>query len=218
MLRARRALAAVAAVALLSACGGGTGDVSGGEVTEPEALPAEPAPTATATPLATTSPTPYAGPTGAADYADLELTADGFGPMRLGMTAAEGQDGGWVERLPHCDRWGASAKLRAEGVDLVFDDQDHLAEIWLGNSIHPTVEGARVGMPMEEIAYFYGDDLDYELRDSVSGSMYVPFVRFGEFELAFYALGDENSIPGPRAPVSGIGARAYGKDIERPSC
>lgn len=130
----------------------------------------------------------------------------------------EGLDRGWVGRLAHCDRWGSSPALLAEGVDLVFDDTGRLAEVWLGNPRHRTAEWARVGMHIEDITALYRDRLDFERRDSVGGSLDVPFVRDGDQELVFYALGDEDERPGPTAPVSAIGARAYGHAIERPTC
>ncbi|WP_432559073.1 hypothetical protein [Granulicoccus sp. GXG6511] len=196
----------VAAATLLTACGG-----------SPQAdQSTTPSPTPTAYPTA--SPAPYAGPSGSGEYAELRLSATGLGPIRLGLDADEGRAHGWVARLDHCDRWGASPDLRAEGVDLVFNDSDQLAEIWLGNSLHPTDEGARVGMAVEEVAYVYGDRLEFNQRDSVGGSVVVPFVPSGEHELVFYAIGDENETPGPRAPISAIGAMARGGDIQRPRC
>jgi len=210
----RRVLAGMAIVGLLSGCSGGAGE-PGGDSTEPQVTPT---PTPTAEPLVTSSPTPYAGPTGAPERAAWQLTAQSLGPLELGMTVPDGESNGWVARLPHCDRWGSSPALRQEGIDLVFDDQDRLAEIWLGNSVHATADGARVGMAIEEIAFFHGTDLEFEERDSVGGRLMVPFVRAGEHELVFYAIGNENETPGPRAPVTAIGARAYGKDVVRPSC
>lgn len=199
-------LPVLSAALLLAGCGGtstGPGDTS-------------PSPTPTAYPTA--SPSPYAGPAGADEYAGMRLSADGFGPIRLGLDVAEGRERGWVARLDHCDRWGSSPALLAEGVDLVFDASGRLAEIWLGNPIHPTSEGARVGMSLEEIAYFYGPRLTFEQRGGVGGSLYVPHVRSGDREMVFYGIGDEDATPGPHAPISAIGARAYGGDIDRPDC
>lgn len=211
---ARRLLAGLAAVALLTGCGGAGGTSDGASPSPDSSHTATPSPT----PMPTSSPTAYAGPTGAPERVNWQLSTDSFGPLRLGMTAADGVADGLVARLPHCDRWGASPDLVAEGVDLVFNGQDQLAEIWLGSPMHTTTSGVRVGMAMEEVAYFHHSDLQFEERGSIGGTMQVPFVRTGDRELVFYALGDENEIPGPRAPVTGIGARAYGGDIDRPRC
>ena len=208
----QRVLAGVAAVVLLTACGGGPGQTSSNS----------PSPTASSSPtptrLPTASPPPYVGPTSAGDYAGWELSPDGFGSIRLGLGAAEGRERGWVTRLPHCDRWGSSPDLIAEGVDLVFDDADRLTEIWLGSPVHVTTDGARVGMAMEEVAYLYSDRLDVQERTSLGGRQLVAFVADDEHELLFYAIGDKDEIPGPRSPVTAIGARALDGDITRPSC
>lgn len=180
--------------------------------------PGDPSPSPTPTAYPTASPSPYEGPGGSGEYAGLRLSTDGLGPILLGLDVAEGRQRGWVTRLPHCDRWGSSPALIAEGVDLLFDESDRLAEIWLGHPAHPTVEGARVGMRLEEIAYVYGPRLTFERRGSVSGVQYVPLVRAGDRELVFFGIGDEDATPSPHAPVSAIGARAYGGDIERPAC
>lgn len=202
----RARVAGLAVILLLTGCGG-SGAASGGT---------SPTPSPTAYPTA--SPRPYSGPSGRGAYAGLQLSTDGLGPILLGLDATQGQEHGWVARLAGCDRWGSSPALLAEGVDLVFDSSDRLSEIWLGNPTHATVAGARVGMAVEEIAYLYGDQLRFERRPSVSGALTVPYVRDGDHELIFYAIGDEDATPGARAPVSGIAARAYGGAIERPRC
>lgn len=199
-------VALVSAAMLMSGCGGLS------------AAPGDATPSPTPTAYPTASPSPYEGPAGSGEYAGLRLSADGLGPIVLGLDVAEGRERGWVARLPHCDRWGASPVLIAEGVDLVFDESDRLAEIWLGNPVHPTVEGARVGMRLEEIAYLYGPRLAFERRGAVSGTLRLPLVRNGDREVVFFGIGDEDATPGPHAPVSAIGARAYGGDIERPQC
>lgn len=209
---------AVAGLALvlaitLSACAGG------GAATPDQRSTSTPSPTPSPTRVvaATATPTPRAPVTTSA-LPGATLTADGLGPIRLGMSVDEGVRRGWVARLPHCDRWGSGPRLLANGVDLMFDDSDRLAEIWLGNATYQTAGGAYVGLAAEDIAVLYGDQLSYEKRGSVGGSMYVTLARSGDHEIVFYALGNEDSIPDPRSPVSAIGARAYGGDIDRPAC
>ncbi len=209
----RTRLAGLALLLALTACSGGTAS--------PQDAPATPTPSPTPSPTrvvaATVTPTPLA-PATAAFLPGATLTADGLGPIRLGMTVADGVRQGWVAELAHCDRWGSSPRLLADGVDLVFDDTERLSEIWLGSATYRTPAGAHVGLPAEDVAVLYGDELDYEARGSVGGSMQVMFTRSGDHEIVFFALGNEDTIPDPRSPISAIGARAYGGDIDRPAC
>ncbi|WP_425309886.1 hypothetical protein AADG42_14335 [Ammonicoccus fulvus] len=209
----RRTLAGLALLLALSACSG--------ETAASQDAPATPTPSPTPSPTrvvaATVTPTPRT-PATSAFISGATLTADGLGPIQLGMTLADAVREGWAGELPHCDRWGSSPRLLADGVDLVFDDSERLSEIWLGNATYQTPAGAYVGLAAEDVAVLYGDRLDYEPRGSVGGSMQVMFTRAGDNELVFFALGNEDTIPDPRSPISAIGARAYGGDIDRPSC
>lgn len=205
----RHALAATAVLAtLVTGCGGAPGEP------DPERTPsATPTPTASPfpSPTITRSEVPSRALPGAV------LTADGLGPVRLGMPLAEARDRGWATELPHCRRWGAAPQLAAEGIDLVFAD-DRLTEIWLGNPTHRTADWARVGMHIEDVLGLYRERLKFERRNTVGGPMVVPFVHTGDREIVFFAVGDEDATPGLRSPVSAIGARAYGGAVERPRC
>ena len=71
---------------------------------------------------------------------------------------------------------------------------------------------------IEDVSALYRERLQYEERGSVGGRMYASYLRTGDHVLLFYALGDEDAPPEPRAPISAIAARAYGGAIERPAC
>lgn len=194
----------VAAALLVGGCGESTPDAG----TPPTPTPSPVYPTPTITPVES----------GSAVLPGATLTPDGLGPVQLGLKVDEGVRRGWVARLDHCDRWGASPELMAEGIDLLFDDDQRLVEVWLGNPLHRTDEYVRVGMHIEDATAIYRERLEFEQRDSVGGKFFVSFVREGDREIAFYAIGDENATPGWRSPISAIGARAYGLPIERPAC
>lgn len=196
--RPRLILGVVALAVLLAGCGGG-GAASPGRAT--------PSPTPTATPYVFKTPPPISTPA---------LTADGLGPIRLDTPAQEAVAQGWATRDDGCG-WRTAPALLSEGVELYFAD-DRISEVWLGSAAHSTDVGARVGMHVEQIATLYAGELTYETRNSLGGRVILPIVRQGDHELLFFGLGDEDATPGPRAPLTGIGARPYGADLTRPTC
>lgn len=203
MSRRGRIALGLAALALLTGCGGGTG-------------PGNLSASATGSPTATPTRTPYVFDT-PPPISDRALTTDGLGPIRLGTPVDQAVRLDWAVRDARCG-WRTAPGLLAEGVELRFGADDRISDIWLGNSTYGTAEGARVGMVLEQIETLFGEDLAYERRDSPAGSALLPIVRRGDRELLFFGLGDEDATPGPRAPLTGIAARAYGLDVTRPTC
>lgn len=99
-----------------------------------------------------------------ADPSEWRLSLEGFGPLRLGMTAAEGAATGGFVRIAYCDV-GALAwtgKTDANGEPLVIANLDVDGRIW-SISIHreplPLDSGIRFGSTYDELVEAYGDAL-----------------------------------------------------------
>lgn len=179
----------LAAAALLTACG----------TQVPAGNSSTPTPTETVATSAPTEPAPDATPdssdsdeTPADELADSTITAQGLGPIRLGMSLSEAQAHGWVAASKVCENaWDADEELLEQGASLKFHD-DRLQEIWVGKPTWATDAGARVGDSAESLAEAYGSDLKSETRNSNGRDYEARYVPDDAEEILFLGHSPED--------------------------
>lgn len=177
----------LAAAALLTACG----------TQAPATNSSTPTPTETVVTSAPTEPdtdtTPDADQTPADDeLVDSTITAQGLGPIRLGMSLSEAQAHGWVAESKVCENtWDADEELLEQGASLKFHD-DRLQEIWVGKPTWATDAGARVGDSADSLAEAYGPDLKSENRNSNGRDYEARYVTDDAEEILFLGRSPED--------------------------
>lgn len=123
---------------------------------------------ATLTPFATSSNIPSGTPSEAAavnvpdDPSTWMLSFDGFGPVRIGMTADEAVATGGFERIPFCDVGALKWTGRSLGDYDVIANLNEAGEIWqisLSESPAPDIWGLDFGMTLDQASTLLGGEL-----------------------------------------------------------
>ncbi|WP_425309885.1 hypothetical protein AADG42_14330 [Ammonicoccus fulvus] len=188
MFRFPLAVGSLAAVVLLAACG----------TQAPAGNPSTPTPSETIVTSTPTEPapdeTPDTGDTPAVDdeLTDSTISAQGLGPIRLGMSLSEAQAHGWVAESKVCENtWDADDELLEQGASFKFHD-DRLQEIWVGKPTWATDAGARVGDSADSLAEAYGSDLRTENRNSNGRDYEARYVADDGEEILFLGRSPED--------------------------
>lgn len=97
----------------------------------------------------------------AANLTEYQLTTDGLGPIRIGMSSAQVAKAGFRLGSPdHGNKECGEYPLAGnKGITLLFQN-DRLTRLLVRNPGIKTLSGARVGMPAAQIEHIYGKKLE----------------------------------------------------------
>lgn len=120
-------------------------------------------------------------PTSVGDYGTpdrWQLSLEGFGPLRLGMTAYEGVETGGFKLVDYCDvgalEW--TGRYDSEGDRIVvanLDESGHVWEINIYGTPSPLDNGIGLGDPAERVFEAYGNRLVADSRNMGAGGRFA---------------------------------------------
>jgi hypothetical protein len=121
-----------------------------------------------------------------------QLSLEGFGPLRLGMTAYEGVETGGFKLIDYCSvgalEW--TGRYDAAGDAIVLANLDTMGRVWRINiygSPSPLDTGIGMGDPEERLFEEYGNRLVGDSRNGAPGKSYLYAVNGENTHLHFVA-------------------------------